>query len=205
MTLFNLESGLLYWFASGRTDGLTDVFNLITHAGGTKSLILVIGLTLLSLAWFRFYKEAAILFSGMSVGVITSQSLKHWINRARPEVVSHLTEFSSPSFPSGHAMNNMLFATIIIYLSWRLFKNKHLSFIVGVVMYAWAFLVGISRLYLGVHWPTDVIFGWILGLLVGGGIIWGAEKLDDGTLSFSRAKLVQNKAKRVENPEKNDQ
>ena len=176
--MLNWEQAVLVFFESVRKETLTQVMSAVTHIGGTKSLIVIIFLLTLVLILTKFYKEAAILVTGMLVGVTVSQSLKHLIDRARPDVVPHLTEFSSPSFPSGHAMNNILLATLLTYLSWRMFKNKRLSFIVGVFAYIWAILVGVSRLYLGVHWPTDVIFGWIFGLLVGGGVIWAAERVE---------------------------
>ena len=179
--MLSYETLILVAFESIRTETLTHVMSAVTHIGGTKSLIVIISLLTLVLILTKFYKEAVILVTGMLVGVTVSQSLKHLINRPRPDVVPHLTEFSSPSFPSGHAMNNMLLATLLTYLSWRMFKNKRLSIIVGVVTYIWAILVGISRLYLGVHWPTDVIFGWIFGLLIGGGVIWIVEKVERGT------------------------
>ena len=175
-----MENNVLYWLESIRTDSLTQVLGVVTHLGGTKSLIIIIGLTLLALILTKFYKEAVMLAGTMLVGVTVSQSLKHLINRPRPDVVSHLTEFSSPSFPSGHAMNNMLFATVITYLSWRVFKRKRWSVLIGVMMYVWAILVGFSRLYLGVHYPTDVLAGWALGLVVGLGAIWVAGRMDAG-------------------------
>ncbi len=176
--MLNWEQTVLVFFESVHKETLTQVMSAITHIGGTKSLIVIIFLITLVLILTKFYKEAAILVFGMLMGVAVSQSLKHLISRPRPDVAPYLTEFSSPSFPSGHAMNNMLLATLLVYLSWRMFKNKRLSITVGIFAYIWAILVGISRLYLGVHWPTDVIFGWILGLLVGGGIIWVAERVD---------------------------
>ena len=172
------DNSILLALEGIRTGSLTAFFSLITNIGGTKSLIVIISLLVVALFLLKYKKEAGILAGGMLLGVTVSQSLKHLIDRARPEVVPYLTEFSSPSFPSGHAMNNMLLATLLTYISWRILKNKRYSLVVGIFMYVWAFLVGFSRLYLGVHYPSDVFCGWLFGLLLGLAVVWGVGKFE---------------------------
>ena len=100
-------------------------------------------------------------------GLVVTHVLKDLFGRPRPDLVSHLSHVSSPSFPSGHSM---MAATIYLTLGSllaRLVVGKKLKlYFIGLAMVI-AFLVGLSRVYLGVHYPSDVLAGWA------GGLIWG--------------------------------
>jgi undecaprenyl-diphosphatase len=135
----------------------------ITALGGTAVLVLItvaaIGFMALSRKW------GAALFTFVSIvgGTLISTGLKHVIDRARPDVVPHLVEVSSASFPSGHSMLSMttyltLGALLAEVQDKPRFKFYILAWALGI-----ALLVGWSRMFLGVHWPTDVLGGWCVG------------------------------------------
>ena len=109
---------------------------------------------------------------GIAVSLIGSSVidglLKHWIARPRPELVPHLVQVTNASFPSGHAMiSSAVYLTLALMLaegidrtSWR---GRAGSVAVVAFFSALAVLIGMSRVYLGVHWPSDVMAGWCFG------------------------------------------
>lgn len=106
------------------------------------------------------------LIAGVSIGIaaLVSTILKFWIDRPRPfttyEFIEKLSVGGSPSFPSGHTTDAFAMAVVLALI----FRKWWITFPV----FLWALLVGYSRMHLGVHYPSDVVAGMILGLLVGG-------------------------------------
>src|SRR5690606_36751376 len=96
-------------------------------------------------------------------GQILIHLLKHAVARPRPEVVSHLVEVSTLSFPSGHAMGAALTYGTLAVLAARFAPGRASKICLGVLAVLITLLVGMSRVYLGVHWPSDVLAGWCAG------------------------------------------
>jgi undecaprenyl-diphosphatase len=115
--------------------------------------------------WFKKMRGLALVLAialAVSVSDFLGATLKELIARDRPcHVLSHIKDIAncsnSFSFPSNHAINSFTFATIVTL------TYKNLSFL----LYVSALLVGYSRVYLGVHYPTDVLSGALLGILIG--------------------------------------
>jgi undecaprenyl-diphosphatase len=110
-------------------------------------------------------KRAAALFVVIAIagGVALSEALKHLFARPRPELVAHLVEVQSASFPSGHAMLSAItFLTLGALLARVQGSIRVKSYVIAVAI-GLTLVIGISRLYLGVHWPTDVLAGWCAG------------------------------------------
>lgn len=135
----------------------------LTALGGftvlTALTIVSVGLMLL----MRKTRLALLALVAVSGGMMASNILKQIFARSRPDVVPHGVLVTSASFPSGHAM---MAATVYLTLGVLLARTQPKAairlYIIGVST-GIAVLVGISRVYLGVHWPTDVLGGWILG------------------------------------------
>ena len=92
---------------------------------------------------------------------LLNAGLKHWLHRPRPELVPHLARVTSLSFPSGHAMvSSAVYLTLAIMLgeAQPALRRYFLGLAVTLVV-----LIGCTRIYLGVHWPSDVLAGWALG------------------------------------------
>lgn len=100
-------------------------------------------------------------------GVAIYKPLKHFVLRARPDASLHLVTQGGYSFPSGHSVTSIVFYGLMLYLIQKHCKNKKLKTVLSWICGILAVIIGPSRIYVGVHWPTDVLAGWCLG----GGIL----------------------------------
>ena len=111
------------------------------------------------------YRTAFVVALTCLSGELLNAAMKHAFNRPRPSVVPHLRVVFSTSFPSGHAMESAIVYLTLGAILMRASESRLTkSYILGVAVLLTA-LVGISRVYLGVHYPTDVIGGWIIGFM----------------------------------------
>lgn len=142
---------------------LEAVFRDITALGGTPVLAIVtlVALGYLLLAGRR--ATALLVTAAVGGGVLLSNLLKAGFQRPRPDLVAHLVDVSSPSFPSGHAMMSTVTWLTLGALLATVQSTRRMKVYVIAVGASLALLVGASRVYLGVHWPTDVLAGWCIG------------------------------------------
>ncbi len=135
----------------------------ITSLGSTSILGLI---TLAAVSFLALDgKRHMAYFAGASVvgGTIISILLKELFQRPRPEIVPHLAYASSTSFPSGHSMMSAVTYLTLGALLARSHERKSVKAFSLLVAAGICFLVGVTRVYLGVHWPTDVLAGWTAG------------------------------------------
>ena len=96
-------------------------------------------------------------------GLAIYKPMKHIFLRARPDAALHLVKQGGFSFPSGHSVTSVIFYGVLIYLLNRHCKNDKLRKVLTVICGFLALTIGPSRIYVGVHWPTDVLAGWCIG------------------------------------------
>lgn len=126
-------------------------------------------LTLLTVAvagflWLRKQRHSSwFLVLSVSTGLVLSQVLKSVFDRPRPELVPHGSFVYTASFPSGHSMMAAIVYLTLAALVTRSLDRWALKAYVMFLAISATLMVGVSRVYLGVHWPTDVLAGWILG------------------------------------------
>lgn len=137
----------------------------LTALGSVVVTVLVACLVAGFLLLQRKYRTTLLVVATMGGGMLLNTALKYGVGRERPSVVPHLREVSTPSFPSGHAMFSAVVYLTLGLLVARIVPGRHLkAYCLGVGMLLTA-LVGASRVYLGVHYPTDVLAGWAAGLV----------------------------------------
>lgn len=108
---------------------------------------------------------AALLVGGVVSGSIAVALAKALFGRARPDLIDHLVEVGSASFPSGHSANSaIVYLTLAILLTQIVPRRAQRLYLIGVAV-ALTAAIGLSRVYLGVHWPSDVLAGWAFGTL----------------------------------------
>lgn len=183
--IVNIDAAIYEWVDGIMNPALDSIMTFITHLGDTPGIIwFVLGICLLIPRKTR--KFGLLVFAGLAISsVINNLVLKELIGRPRPYVLwdenpevwlragytyewpELIKKSSSPSFPSGHTSTSIGAAFAMFIACCKKGEKKYLS--VGIPALVIAFLIGFSRIYVHVHYPTDVIVGAFVGLL--GGLI----------------------------------
>lgn len=142
------------------SDFATPIAKFITNFGGAIFLII---LTILLLVVLKNKKVGLSICINLVVVTILNQLLKRLLQRPRPTEF-RIIEENGYSFPSGHSMVSMAFYGYLIYLIYRFVKNKYLKWISIVLLSLLICLIGISRIYLGVHYTSDVLGGFLISI-----------------------------------------
>ena len=142
-----------------RTPLLTKIFLIITSLGSPYVLIV---LTLLSFL-LKNKKLSFIITGNLGLITIINQALKFIIKRPRPSDLFLIVE-TGYSFPSGHSMVSLSFYGLLIYFIYKYFKNKKLKIFLITLLSLIIVIIGVSRVYLGVHFVSDVVSGFLLSL-----------------------------------------
>ncbi|MBX3597577.1 MAG: phosphatase PAP2 family protein [Rhizobiaceae bacterium] len=145
------------------SERLEGIVRDITALGGVAVLVLLTALVVFFLLLAGKWQIAIFVLCAVGGGQILSTLLKLGIDRPRPELVSHLMRETSSSFPSGHAMMSAVTYLTLGSLLARITQKRQLKIYFLFVAVLLTALVGASRVYLGVHWPSDVLAGWCVG------------------------------------------
>lgn len=135
----------------------------ITALGGVSVLTLLTVIATGYLIAARKPATAAFLVASVTGGAMASTLLKLGFARPRPDLVGHLVEVHSLSFPSGHALNSAVTYLTLGALLARAEDDRWVRIYLMTVAVALTLIIGTSRVYLGVHWPSDVLAGWCVG------------------------------------------
>jgi undecaprenyl-diphosphatase len=135
----------------------------ITSLGSTTVLTIVTLAAVFYLVMDGKRASAALVAVAVAGGTLLSFALKSGFDRPRPDLVAHLVEVSTLSFPSGHAMLSAVTYLTLGALLARTQPRRRIKFYVLSLAVLLTLMIGISRIYLGVHWPTDVLAGWCAG------------------------------------------
>ncbi|WP_042463849.1 phosphatase PAP2 family protein [Neobacillus dielmonensis] len=160
-SLLSFDSKMISLIQGLETPWLTVIMKFFTFVGSAPIVILLCLICLYILYKLLHHYTELILFVSVVLGsALLNQLLKQIFHRARPDL-HRLVEISGYSFPSGHAMNAFTVYGILAFLLWKHQKTKWRRVCLIVVSTAMILLIGMSRIYLGVHYPTDIIGGYL--------------------------------------------
>lgn len=145
-----------WWLAESARD--------VTSLGGFPVLSLITATVCGFLVVARRYRTSLFVLSAIVTGWLLNAVLKSLFNRPRPSVVPHLAETMSTSFPSGHAMLSAITYLTLGALTAQFAEHRRVKVYLLSMAVLLSVLVGCTRVYLGVHYPTDVLGGWVAGL-----------------------------------------
>jgi undecaprenyl-diphosphatase len=163
--LQNLDHAVLEWFASHRTQHMDFLMSDLSALGGRTVLSLVVLFTVGLLLSLHRARSAAFLLAAALGGAVLSQVAKELIERKRPPELYRLVFFEkSPSFPSGHSMVSAIVYLTLALIAAEIVPRRRVRYYLVCSALLLSVVIGVSRLYLGVHYLTDVLAGWTAGL-----------------------------------------
>lgn len=162
----SFDEQVLRWFEQQRSPLLDQVMLEITTLGSGVVLIMIVVIASVFLWQTQHRWSVYLLMLGVLGGKLINTLLKGWFERPRPSVAQWVTDVHSASFPSGHAMSAMVVYGSVAYLVARLDPRRRMRHTTWTLAVLVILAIGLSRMYLGVHYPSDVIAGFL------GGIAW---------------------------------
>ncbi|MDV6374886.1 phosphatase PAP2 family protein [Deinococcus sp. ZS9-10] len=157
---FAFEQPVMLWVHAHATPALTGLSLFLHTFGGPLPMGVVFIAIVLGLWFTRRHSLAVFALLGLGSSVGFAFAMKLLFNRPRPELWTRLVVESGASFPSGHSTVAAALATFAVLLAWH--SRWHWPVLILAIGYA--FLMGYGRVVLGVHYPTDVLAGWLTGL-----------------------------------------
>ena len=148
-------------FLSAIPSEIPATFTKLGSSGKLTIFVIVVGAILIL---FRKYQNAVIFLCGMPFVYAFYKFLKICFERPRPPVDMRLVEASNFSFPSGHSTMSMMFYGFLIYFAYKFIKNKILRNVIITFLCLTILSIGFTRIWLGVHYPSDILGGFSLGL-----------------------------------------
>ena len=150
------------WAVSIQSTGFTQIAKIIHYGFGTTALSIITLLIAVYLLYKRYRNDALLLVGVMLGDFVIVAILKRLIHSARP--LNGILQETGFSFPSGHATAAVVFLGLLTYLIWQHFKSRNVKILSGVLFVLLSLLVGFSRIYLNVHWLSDVVGAYSLGI-----------------------------------------
>lgn len=158
------DDAIMHWIGAHQTPGLQALMLEVTSLG-TGTVVGMIVLIASMFLWLNHHRHSALLLIVATLGgLVLDNLLKIGFNRPRPQIFEWGTHASSSSFPSGHAMSSVIVYGTVAYLAARLQRNIHARLLTFVVAAIIVVMISVSRVYLGVHYPSDILAGFLIGI-----------------------------------------
>jgi undecaprenyl-diphosphatase len=136
----------------------------ITNFGDIFYLFLLYLIAIAVLSFYKHYKDALLLTFIIGSAAISINLIKNIYYRLRPTLEYKIDYVSGLSYPSGHSFISMCFYGTLIYFIFKYIKNKKKKYLLSALLCSFIIIIGLSRIYLGVHYPSDILGGFSLGL-----------------------------------------
>ena len=179
------DRGALEGLQDNQTGWLDTAALNISRLGGWVVAGGMMATAVVALALLRRRADALIMLLG-AIPVVLGVLLKEVIGRSRPDLFIIGLEPSSMSFPSGHSLFAMIFGGLLIYIVGEMVGSVKIRRAIQVALVLVILAIGASRVYLGVHWPSDVVGGYLFGVLAVQGLIWLRGRLALGESGLFR-------------------
>ena len=164
--IVNFDNNIYYIVKSFQNEGLTNLLRIITNFGGIVNLFFITIFVSMLLFYYNKRKYALMLVISMLVSSTTYIILKGIVKRPRPIETEMLIPEFGYSFPSGHTTNNTVFYGIMIYIIYKNVESKTLRNVLIALCNLMIITISFSRIYLRVHYPSDVFAGLCLGIVL---------------------------------------
>lgn len=146
------------------TPSLTGLINQFTFLGSVPFFITAVAVVMVILAVKKKYALAVYIGLASGLGSLLNWSLKHYFKRERPDILP-LIEETGYAFPSGHSMGSFIFYGSLAFVIIHLTQRTSIKWLAAILMGLLIFAIGLSRIYLGVHYPSDVAGGFLIGAI----------------------------------------
>jgi undecaprenyl-diphosphatase len=163
------DDAVMHWVKDERHVWLEHTAVEITLLGTGTVVMMIVAVAGLFLWLTRHRYSAVLLLAATAGGIVLNNVLKLYFSRPRPQIFEWGTNAMSSSFPSGHAMSSAIVYSTVAYLAARLQKRRWARWLTMLVALLLIALISLTRVYLGVHYPSDIAAGALLGTLVGAG------------------------------------
>ena len=173
-SFLSLDNNIYNFVISFKNETLTTIFKMITSLASVKFILVIFIISLLGLIK---YKKGIFFSIIICLDTIVNLIVKKIIGINRPDKINWLVVEKGYSFPSGHTMISITFYGLLIYFITKSNIKKSTKILLSIILGVLILLIGLSRIYLGVHYFSDVI----------GGLLWG------GLLLFSYIKFIERK------------
>ncbi len=160
-----VDRRLLDWVLEHRTSAWTTVFRTVTHLGDPLVIVALTAVVSIALIVCRKFHLGVLMILATSGAAVASSVTKQALDRVRPPTALWLGQAWGPSFPSGHATQSVACYGAIAVIGFVLVRSTAWRALLFVSAAAIALMVGTSRIYLAVHWFSDVVCGWAIGSL----------------------------------------
>lgn len=164
--LVEADSRIMNLISSLRDIQTAKLFLFFTYLGNIQVIASLGVVVLLVLALSGKWRMAKLFFASVISGEFLYYFIKILIHRTRPDISFSLIPRDGYAFPSGHATSAMVFYGMLGFLLWHIFRKRWQKIFITLLVMGIIFMVGFSRIYLGVHWTSDVLAGWSLGLVI---------------------------------------
>lgn len=161
----SIDLTIFQWVHSYKHEVITTIFFIYTHIGSFLGTVIVFFVVFFIFFSKKHDTKALLLFTIVAITPFVNLLVKHLIQRKRPSIAP-MIDIGGYSFPSGHTMYAVSLYGTLILLLWPICKNNSQKIILLCINSLMIIMIGLSRIYLGVHYPTDIIGGLFLSSFI---------------------------------------